>query len=219
MSFLWVLIATRGRLKKLDDTLASLPTTALGFQIEPLIVCDGDQESYKVLYDRGGLQTVLLIPDHKGQTFCRNYALERTTGSVIYSTDDVLFHPGAIKNAIEAMQQKFPNWDGVIGFTQKGNPFNPAGVALVGQNFLGRYPKRHLFFEGYYHFAAQEVHRAALALGKFYLHPHAVLWHRHPSHHPEEADQTHGEARKFKARDMALKKSRESEGLIWGLTG
>jgi glycosyltransferase involved in cell wall biosynthesis len=216
MPFIWVLIATRGRLKKLEDTLASLPSQADSYQIEPLIVCDGDLKTYKALPET---TTKLLVPEHKGATYCRNYALERTTGPVLYATDDILFHPGAIKNAIEAMGERFPAWDGVVGFTQKGNSFNPAGVALVGQRFLERYPNRHLFFEGYYHFACQEVHRAAQALGKFYLHPYAVLYHRHPSNNPAEIDQTHRDARIRRDQDHALMKQREAAGLIWGITG
>jgi len=218
MTTVWILISTRGRLQKLRDTLASLPTQAAGRFIEPLVVVDGDIETYRALIDEGRI-TTLYVPDHKGQTFCRNFALERTRAPIIYAVDDILFHPGAIKNAIEAMDAKFPAWDGVIGFTQKGNPFNPAGVALVGEKFLERYPKRHLFFAGYYHFACQEVHRAAEKLGKFFLHPWAEIYHRHPSHQPKEMDKTHLEARKFKAQDMTLKTERERKGLIWGIDG
>lgn len=211
-----VLVSTRNRLGKLRRMLATLPAEAGEYEVRPLVVCDGDETTYRSLPVD---VATLLVPSWRGQTYCRNLALERTQGPVVYATDDILFRPGAIEAAAAEMARLFPAWDGVIGFTQEGNRFNPAGVALVGEPFIVRYPRRHVFFDGYFHFAAQEVHRAALKLGLFSLCAGAVVYHFHPANHPGEVDQTHMDARLRKARDMALKSRREKAGLTWGLSG
>ncbi|OGD22328.1 MAG: hypothetical protein A2Y70_03050 [Candidatus Aminicenantes bacterium RBG_13_64_14] len=210
-----VLVSTRNRLKKLQRMLESLPASASGREVRPLVVCDGDEATYRTL--PVGIAT-LLVPEWSGQTRCRNLALERIRGPVVYATDDIVFKPGAIEAAAAEMDRLFPAWDGVVGFTQEGNRFNPAGVALVGEPFIARYPGRHLFFDGYFHFAAQEVHRAASKLGLFSLSAKAVVYHYHPAHHREELDRTHQDARRWKTRDMALKSRREAAGLTWGIS-
>lgn len=210
-----VLVSTRNRMPKLLRMLGTIPASAMGLEVRPLVVCDGDEATYRSL--PVGVPS-LLVPEWSGQTFCRNLALERIQGPVIYATDDVVFKPGAVEAAGAAMAKHFPAWDGVVGFTQEGNRFNPAGIALVGEPFLARYPRRHLFFDGYFHFAAQEVHRAAAKLGLFFLSRLAVVYHFHPAHHLEEIDQTHIDARVRKARDMALKSRREAQGLTWGIS-
>jgi len=210
-----VLVSTRNRKAKLLRMLASLPETAGAREVRPLVVCDGDEATYRSL--PVGVPT-LLVPEWSGQTRCRNLALERIRGPVVYATDDIVFKAGSIEAAAAEMDRLFPAWDGVVGFTQEGNRFNPAGVALVGEPFIARYPRRHLFFDGYFHFAAQEVHRAASKLGLFSLSAAAVIYHYHPAHHPEEGDQTHLDARAHKARDMALKSRREAHNITWGIS-
>jgi hypothetical protein len=209
-----VLVSTRNRMAKLTRMLESLPESAGAIEVRPLVVCDGDEATYRAL--PVGVAS-LPVPQWRGQTFCRNLALERIRGPVVYATDDITFKPGAIEAAAAEMARLFPAWDGVVGFTQEGNRFNPAGVALVGEPFIARYPRRHLFFEGYFHFAAQEVHRAAVMLGLFSLCAGAVVYHYHPDHHHKELDQTHWDARSRKTRDMALKSRREAAGLTWGI--
>ena len=210
-----VLVSTRNRRAKLLRMIASLPSSAAGREVRPLVVCDGDEATFRALPVP---IATLLVPEWSGQTRCRNLALERIRGPVVYATDDIVFRPGAIEAAAAQMGILFPAWDGVVGFTQEGNRFNPAGVALVGEPFIARYPGRHLFFDGYFHFAAQEVHRAALKLGLFSLCSKAVVYHYHPNHHSEEMDRTHQDARIHKARDMALKSRREAAGLTWGIS-
>ena len=103
------------------------------------------------------------------------------------------------------------------GFHQIGNSYNPAGVALVGKRFIDRYPGRALFNPAYYHFACQEIHRAAMKLGKFHLEKTAAVKHWHPGFFKKEMDKTHGEARFFREKDLAISRQREKQGTIWGI--
>jgi hypothetical protein len=95
--------------------------------------------------------------------------------------------------------------------------YHPSGIALVGNPFLNRYPERHLFFPGYFHFACQEIQRAGSILNKFYLCENAIAYHFHPDKHPKERDSTHADARIFKARDMKLSADRKARGETWGI--
>lgn len=216
MIFIDVVIPTRGRLAKLERCLRTIPQEAAGKTIRTLIICDHDQDTYNALKGRPGISP-LMTDRRRGSVFCRNTVIALTTDAVLYATDDIEFYPGAIQAAVKAMEARFPDDDGVIGFHQEGNGYNPAGVALVGRPFIDRFPGRRLFFPGYYHFACQEVHRAAEHWGRFHLDYDARIKHWHPGTFRAERDQTHDEARIFRARDLAIKSVREKRGLIWGI--
>jgi len=215
MNHVDIICATRGRLAKLSRMVRSVPGTAARLPINIVLFVDGDMASYRELIRRG--YNPHYSPTRIGQTAARNLLLEKTTDAVIYAVDDICFEAGAIETAIREFRALFPDDDGVLGFTQIGNRFHPTGISLIGSLFLNRYPNRHLFCPKYDHFACQEVHWAAVKLGKFALSENARLYHFHPDHHSEERDQTHLDARKNKARDMMIKAQREKAGLIWGI--
>lgn len=218
MIYVDIIVPTRNRLAKLDRMLRTLPREAAGKRINVKIICDDDIDSFAALQQRPGLE-VHLTDKRRGAVYCRNLLIRSTKDALIYATDDIEFSPRAIENAIGAMTARFINDDGVVGFHQEGNSYNPAGVALVGKAFIDRYPDRALFNPAYFHFACQEIHRAALSLGKFHLEKTAVVKHWHPASFKREMDRTHGEARQFRKRDLDLKAARERQGLIWGING
>lgn len=211
-----IVIPTRNRIEKLRRTLDSIPGRCLYGEIEVIVVCDGDKKSFDSLRDNPRINRAVLVAAHRGAVYCRNIVTQQLDNPFIYATDDIVFLPGAIKNAELALREHFPDNDGVIGFMQTGNKFHPTGVALVGETFLYRYPEKKLFFPEYYHFACQEIHWLAEKLGKFYQCQSAIVQHFHPINMPEEMDRTHVEARIFKDEDMKLKAQREATGLIWG---
>ena len=212
-----VVIPTRNRVEKLLRMLHSLPKEPW---LTAVVIADGCETTFEHMSNMHsadfGFNFVLLsTPTQKGSAFCRNMVASTCSGDYLYATDDITFMEGAIQQARSALYAKFPDTDGVIGFTQEGNNFHPTGVALVGHKFLQRYPAQKLFLPQYFHFCCQEVHELAVKYKKFFLIPEVGVFHFHPQHHGG-MDQTHIDGRKHKATDFALRKRRKQDGTIWG---
>ena len=141
---------------------------------------------------------------------------------VIYFVDDMEFKENCIGEAIKVMLEKFPDGDGVVGFTMENRVIRKkrtgfyAGVALVGQKYLRRYPSKKLFYPGYFLFAAQEVTNLAIKLEKICMADKALFIHHSPHKIPGSVDQTHLDGRSWKKVDRALRRERAKDGLLWG---
>ena len=214
MKRITIVIPTRNRLGKLKRTLHSIPELDY---VDISIICDGDENTFSKLstYDRK--ITSVLVHHQRGAVHCRNLITKSVEDGVLYATDDVVFQEGSIQHAFKCFNKNFPDDDGVVGFVQEGNQFNPTGVALVGQKFLQRYPGKKLFYPGYFHFACQEVYDLCQKLkGKFIQDTKAGVFHYHPVNFNGEMDQTHYDARVRKKEDHDLIRERKEKGLIWG---
>lgn len=217
-----ILIPTRNRLEKLKRMVASIPREIPGIKLQIRILCDGDVETFKYFQSwriacNGDRFSLVLATNPSGSVWLRNLEAPECPDAILWAVDDMIFQPGSIEAAVKAMAKKFPDDDGVIGFTQEGQRhFNPAGVGLMGRAFLKRYPGRRPFFPGYFLFACQEIEWLGTKLGKFYLCPEAKIYHFHPHHHQSEIDATHAEGRASRLNDMNLKAKRMKENLIWG---
>jgi glycosyltransferase involved in cell wall biosynthesis len=220
MKNITLLIPTRDRVEKLLKTLGSVPTMP---NLNIVVVFDGDEAGYAetvmegIELRRSDVELILHL-EHRGSVSIRNTYIPEVCDGLLYGTDDIIFEAGAIGHAFDLFNDIFPDDDGVIGFHQIGTQdYHPAGVGLVGQKFLQRYPGKRLFFPGYYHFSCQEILWLCEDIGeKFILDPHAVVKHLHPCFHADEMDTTHVEARRHKKHDMDLIRERSSKGLIWG---
>lgn len=222
MEYVDIVISTRKRLDKLLRTIKSIPERT---DLNLKIIFDGDFETFtefvemdnkKPIWKGGGFKANCL--PSCGSVYCRNHVIRKCEDAVLYATDDIVFQENSIESAIYSLQTEFPDDDGVIGFNQFNlyQNFCWTGVALVGQKFLQRYPKKVLFYPGYFHFGTREIETHSMKLGKLFNDIQARLFHFHPDFYREEMDETHKEARKFKKRDMDLKKLRQEKGLIWG---
>ena len=207
-----VLIPTRGRWGKLQRTLDSIGKIA---GVKVLVVCDGDESTIgKLNCTRPDIEAYLL-PGHNGAVKCRNWAMLLAEGHVINATDDIVFHKGAIKNAIAEVEERFDG-DGVIGFWQD-YAHHEAGVCLLGDKFLDRYPHRKYLCPEYFHFAIQEVKWLADSVDRFYYaEDRCKIHHMSPFRDKSLMDQCHSDGRIKKLQDHALIKLREEDGLIWG---
>jgi len=214
-----IIIPTRNRWEKLQRCLKTIPLRIPGVTLNVIVVCDGDFKTAQALLTTGNgvVSRIMFVHDHSGAVYCRNLATQCAEDAVLYATDDIEFKPGAIEAAIKSMGENFPNEDGIIGFKQicEGG-FTAAGVALVGQPFLRRYPNRKLFCPLYFHFSCQEIERLGKKLGKIVVEDNAVLTHYHPSWNQAELDTTHREARVYRQKDKLLSNDRRVKGLIWG---
>jgi glycosyltransferase involved in cell wall biosynthesis len=211
-----ILIPTRNRLGKLERCLSTIPGRAFGAKIYTHILCDGDEKTYNH-FKNDPYYICKYFPGHNGSVKLRNLEAKDCEDAILYAVDDMEFFPGALEQAVDEFKEKFPDDDGVLGFTQIGqNTFNPAGVALMGKQFVNRYPDKQIFYPEYFLFACQEIHWLAEKLKRFYLSPNAKIMHYHPSFHKTEMDQTHKDGRIHTKKDHALITERKSKGLIWG---
>ncbi|MBE3109325.1 MAG: glycosyltransferase family 2 protein [Acidobacteria bacterium] len=213
MQYVDLIVPTRGRHAKLAKMLESVPREAAGKQINVIAAFDADE---RLAHDRIN-QVFVIVGKRIGSVAIRNRVTALALDAVLMATDDVIFEAGAIEAAVLAMEERFPDGDGVVGFVQTNHKsYSPTGVCLVGQNFLRRYPGKQLYFPGYFHFACQEIERLARSLDKLHVEPKAQLFHAHPSTGDGKMDRTHREARVHKAQDQALSKTRREAGLTWG---
>lgn len=217
MKEITIIIPTRNRYEKLMKCLDSVSKEALDISISTVIICDGDKETAKKLIDDERIERMIYVRGNRGIVYCRNLVTPTVEDALIYATDDIVFQPGAIDEAIKSMRMHFPDDDGVIGFHIENAPsFCISGVSLVGQPFLKRYPGKKLFFPEYFHFSCQEIERLGTKLGKIHSEKKARILHYHPAFYRDEIDGTHEEARKHRQRDKALSINRKEKGLIWG---
>ena len=221
-----IIIPTRNRTEKLRRCLESIDREPVGFSQEITVVCDGDAKTAIHLIRDELVDQVIHVRKHSGSVYCRNLATQMVEDNamVLCVVDDMEFRPGMVENAVKAMKEHFPDGDGIIGLTMENKVRNKkketsgfyAGVSLVGQKFLQRYPNRKLFFPGYFLFAAQEVTNLAVKLGKIRMCEEARFIHYSPKKSGEGPDQTHLDGRKWKGVDRQLRKERSAEGLLWG---
>ncbi len=215
MKHIDIVIPTRNRIEKLEGTLDSIPKRLPNVSI--IVVCDGDRDTFEYLIKNHKEVHAELVPENKGTVFCRNWGSRNVKDGLLYGTDDIIFLENSIENALECFNKNFPDDDGVVGFVQEGNSFHPTGIALVGQKFLQRYPSKQLFCPYYFHFACFEIYNLCNKLGnKFVQEEKARVFHYHPCNFPDQMDQTHKDARKFKQEDFIMKAKREKKKLIWG---
>lgn len=218
MDKITIVIPTRGRVDKLQRCLNTIP---LEDWIDTIIICDGDVDGYDRLVRRYGEceeVSIRLVKEHRGAVYCRNSVMPEIEDGVLYATDDVIFRKRSINYAFETFNRHFPSDDGVVGFVQEGTDgnFHPTGVALVGKEFLDRYPNRLLFNPAYFHFSCQEIHWLAVKKDRFMQDERAIVFHYHPGFHEGERDATHIEARVHREQDLRLMQERKRKRLIWG---
>lgn len=208
-----VLIPTRNRWDRLLKTLESIPDYDW---IDVCIVCDDDRYTFEKL-SKYPYKRILNTP-HRGAVYCRNLYLSKSNTRVICATDDIEFCENSIENAMHTFEDYFPNEDGVVGFVQTPHRYHPAGVVLVGQAFLRRFPDGYLYCPYYYHFACQEILWYCDKVGGLFISDDtAKIIHHNPTRDRKLLDNTHKEARKYKKQDEVNQKNRKSNDLIWGL--
>lgn len=219
MKHIDIIIPTRNRYEKLCRCIRSIPESIDTIVHSIIVICDGDHDTIEQLIrDNNGLiSKIIYVRDHRGSVFCRNLATQAVEDALIYATDDIEFKEGAIDAAVEAMHKYFPDEDGVIGFNQiNAKSFSMAGVGLVGQKFLRRYPNRKLFYPRYFHFSCQEIERLGNKLNRIKLEEKAAILHYHPAKNLSERDTTHIEARRDRMKDRQISSQRRANKIIWG---
>ncbi len=140
----------------------------------------------------------------------------REDSHVLPIADDIEFRPGAIAAAVEALHEKFPDGDGVVGLNavnMSEKDKRPYSFLLIGSKYLNTRLAGKPFYDGYHHFYADiEAGMSAQKIGRFFFCEAAGLIHHHPSS-GSLPDRTHLYKRQEKwAHDYALFNERNREG-------
>ena len=207
-----ITISTRNRWRKLARCLASIPVDP---RFEVYVCCDGDRETFNLLSPN--IVSLVLISDrHQGSPACLNMLARYVKDGLLYLMDDAELYPDTLENALKEYNEVFPGDDGMMGIHQDGTAGSESGMALLGTNFLSRFPDKKFNYPGYWHFSDMEIKALADKLGVFHYSKTAKLKHYHPDEHMGELDQTHRDARIRKHEDFELYRQRQGAGLIYG---
>lgn len=128
----------------------------------------------------------------------------------IYASDDLIFPPDCIKNAVATMRKRFPDGFGLVTLAKR----NRCPFGLVGRKFVEHFPDRRVFCPDYIHYRSDmELMRTVKELGVF-----AYSAERESRvKHSRMKDETWRLARKSRERDFKVYHKREDKGYKWGI--
>ena len=146
-----------------------------------------------------------------------NDYVKRLDTAFLMGADDMVFHKGAIQEAIRSMNIIYPDENGVIGFNQDNLPNHcEAGFTLIGRKFLKHLKSHGLFCPDYKHYYADtELFNYAKAFGRFYYNESARVDHYHFSVTGEK-DSTALISQASREEDKRTAQRRKAIGLLWG---
>lgn len=205
-----VLISTYDREESLKRTVRSVAES----DYKDVVVCvvvDGNRELFTKLL--GQPTNMILNKKRKDYVFSMNRGLQEFEDAdfVIYAADDIEFPVNGISLAMKAMEERFPDGDGLVGLNQ-----NCAGIdsafGLMGRKFIERFPEMKVFCPDYVHFVSDaELGAFAKSIGKFHFCKEVVLKHERAQH-----DKTFMFGMSAWGRDLAMQIERNGKGFLWG---
>lgn len=184
--------------------------------VHMVIVIDGNPK----LYDAVGTEveklplhniTVILNKKRCGWVASINRVLKEFDSEYyIYASDDLIFPSDCIACAMATMRDCFPDGYGVVTLGRK----HKCIFGLVGRKWIEHFPDRQMLCPYYIHYASDAEHtRFAHKIGKFAFPPKRdsqVFHHR-------LGGETRHFARSNRDKDLALLRSRERRGRLWGI--
>lgn len=205
-----VMISTYDRAKSLKNTVESI------FDGDHKDVCvsimmDGNISLSRQLNHHPA--RIFLNEERMDYVFSMNRLLQESedTEGVIYASDDLVFPPYAISEAAEAMEEHFPDGDGLVGLNQNCQGIDSA-FGLMGRKFIERFPERQVFCPDYVHFVSDaELGAFTKSIGKFYFCSGVTL-----KHERNQQDETFRLGVGMWGRDMAMHVKRYQKGFLWG---
>lgn len=206
--FVTILISTYDRLEPLRKCIKSIIEGEYK-NIEIFIVVDGNRELFTKLFAEP--INMILNKKRMDYVFSMNRGLKEMEikDAVLYASDDLVFAPDCISQAVAALQKHFPDGDGLIGLAQTG--ITKGAFGLIGSKFIERFPNRRVFCPEYIHYGGDtELEHYAIFLNRFHWCETAFV------EHPTLKDNTYILGHKFRLLDLATYNARKAKGLIWG---
>ncbi len=170
-------------------------------------------------------RVILQETDYSKVSTCwNNFVKQSGAGLILFLCDDCALDPDCLVNAVKAMQEQFPDGDGLIGLNVDNYPpswpeaITQYGFRLVGKKFHKRFPPGQAYCPEYYRFYVDtEMGEYSKFMGKFFFAEGAVMQHFHPNAPGGTLDQTHYDNRGEKQQwDIETWKARQEAGYLWG---
>lgn len=203
-----ILIPTYDRLEPLKKCIKSIVDSDYK-NLSTVIIVDGNKKMLDGLKDEP--IEILFNPERMDYVFSINKAMKHTAGdAVLYASDDLLFWPDCISNAVKAMKEHFPDTDGLVVLKQVHKESGSA-FGLLGRKFINRFPDSAVFCPEFIHYAGDtELKRFARSIERFYQCREAIVDHSRPH------DNTRTLAREVKRHDKRTHSRRKERRFIWG---
>ena len=184
--------------------------------IHIVVVVDGNRELYETI-ERGVkkryLDNVTVIMNEKRMdwVFSINRVFKEFDSEYyIYASDDLVFPPTCIEDAMKMMQEKFPDGFGLVSLWRR----NKAIVGLIGRRFVEYFPKREVLCPDYIHYSSDaECFRIAEKMGKLARRPKDGFRIKHYT----IKDDTQNLAQEARKKDTEVCNERADKGYEWGI--
>jgi len=179
--------------------------------VHPVIVADGNSHIQEIANKELHNVSVILNKKRMDWIFSVNRVFrEFDSQYYIYASDDLVFPPDCIENAMLAMQEHFPDGFGLVTIAKRKRcPFG-----LIGRKFVEHFPNRQVFCPDYIHFCSDtELQHVVKKLGIF-THPRK---RESQVKHFREKGETWKLAHQVKIRDSVMRNKREEKGYKWGI--
>ncbi len=177
-----------------------------------IVVVDGNADLYEAIQKKfPSLNGIILNEKRKGWVYSTNRVfIAFESDYYIYGSDDLIFPPDCIENAMATMREKFPDGYGVVTLGRR----HKAIFGLIGNKWVEHFPARQVFCPYYTHYGADPEHSAfAHKIGKFAFPPDRESQVKHHRLN----DGTRRFARTSRSKDLTLHKDRQARNRLWGV--
>jgi hypothetical protein len=220
-----IVVPTYKRIKKLEAFLKSLEDQDRSNVKVWIYFDNNDVEGHKHFFLHPMIDEChLLETQHRAfGVWNKHYFPNMKADAMLYVCDDIEFMPDCLKNAKELFENKFPDSDGLLGLNQanitQGEGFSRYAMGILGRKYIEHFPKGQVFCPDYISFHADaEMGRYACSVGKFVFGENCNIFHNHPGHYKDQADDTHWVVREKSQDDRETYNERNKRGFLWGKT-
>jgi len=179
--------------------------------VHPVIIADGNPYIQKVANKQLHHVSVISNEERKDWIFSSNRVLkEFDSDYYIYASDDLIFPPDCIKNAMITMQLLFPDGFGVVDLGRKDR----GTFGLFGHKLIDHFPNGEVFCPDYIHYSGDsELCRATKRMKKYVFPPERES----QVQHFRMNDETRILARRVRTRDHEIRRRRTEKDYLWGI--
>ena len=203
-----IIIPTYNRPVLLMETIHSIKHNSYK-DVSIFVVVDGNREILdKILLEK---VAVLFNPERRDWIYSINRGISYAiSDAVMYAADDLVFKKDCLEKAVRAMEEKFPDGNGLIAINQTVGGITSA-FGLMGRKFIEHFPARRVFCPEFIHYSSDsEIGLYARNNNLFHYCEDAIMDHKRLK------DDTWRKANEIKNKDYETRVLRRGRGLIWG---
>lgn len=208
-------IVSFGRFSLLFNLIKSIQAGTYK-NVHIVIVVDGNAELFEAVKLRNhAFQwkniSVILNTERKDWVFSINRVFKEFDSEYyIYASDDLIFPPTCIEDAMKMMQECFPDGFGLVSLWRT----NKAIIGLIGRRFVEHFPNCQVLCPDFIHYSADaEFSRIAEKIGKLARRPKDGFRVKHYT----MKDETQSLAQEARKKDTEVCNERTDKGYEWGI--